>query len=583
MTALRHKANWLLSSRLRVFVIVVVLGSLIGLLGSWFLWPREEQPTCSGRFDLVVAGAEVIDGLGGKSFLADIGIREKRIACIGTFGPNAGRRVIHAEGLTVAPGFVDVHTHVERNVSPTAPFIAANFVRQGVTTLITGNCGRSFLRISELFRDLEKTGTDINVASLIGHNTIRLRVMKQSGAAPSAKQLEMMKELAEAAMSDGALGLSTGLEYVPGTFASTDELVALAKALEPSGGIYASHLRYEGSKGEEAIREAISIARQSGIHVHLSHLKVQGPLQWGSAQQRLDLVKAAEAEGLRISMDQYPYAASSTGLAILLPSWVSEGGLNLSRRRLGDPAIRKRVRDEMIRDLRALGWQDYSYARIAYCESDRSLVGQSISEVAHRRESARPGDRQAARALVKSTATASQIEPAGATELERQADTVMDLYSHGGAQMVFFNMNQADVETIMRNPEVMFGSDSSVRQADSDDLPHPRGLGTFPRVLGTYARDQRLFSLEEAIRRMTSLPATTFGLTDRGQIKTGYWADLVVFDGGRIHDTATYEKPLSAPEGIEYVLVNGSVVADHGVLTTALPGMAIRHVVAASQ
>jgi N-acyl-D-amino-acid deacylase len=578
MSVFRQEVIWLLSSRLRLSAIIVVLGSSIGLLALWYFWSTEELPTCVGSYDLVVVGGEVLDGLGGKPFFSDIGIREKRIACIGTFAPNAGHRVIHAEGLTVAPGFLDVHTHIERNISPTAPFIAANFVRQGVTTLITGNCGRSFLRIRELFEDLEKTGTDINVASLIGHNTIRIQVMNQSGAPPSSKQLEKMKELAQQGMRDGALGLSTGLEYVPGTFATTDELMALAKAIEPRGGIYASHLRYEGARGEEAIREAISIARHAGIHVHLSHLKVQGPLQWGSAQQRLGLIKAAEREGLRISMDQYPYAASSTGIAILLPSWVSEGGLNSSRQRLADPSVRKQIRDEMIRDLQALGWRDYSFARIAYSESERSLVGLTISEVAHRRASAHSTDRLAAHAQLKSSAKVSEIQPDSGTDLERQADTVIDLFSHGGAQMIFFNMDEADVETIIRNPEVMFGSDSSVREENSSDLPHPRGLGTFPRVLGLYARDKKLFSLEEAIRRMTSLPATTFGLTDRGQIKTGYWADLVVFDRTRIHDTATYEKPMSVPEGIDYVLVNGSVVSDHNLLTTALPGMAIRHV-----
>lgn len=577
MTPLWHKVVWLLSSRVRVFVILAAVVLSFGLIGAWYFWLREQQPTCAGDFDLVVVGAEIIDGLGGPSFTADIGIRNKRIACIGTIHPADIQRLIHAEGLTVAPGFVDVHTHIERNVSANSRFLAANFVRQGVTTIITGNCGRSFLDIGELFKLLETTGADVNVASLVGHNTIRVQVMKQSGAAPRGEQLDKMKSLAKAAMRDGALGLSTGLEYVPGTFATTDEIVELAKAVGESGGLYASHLRNEGPKGEEAIREAISIGDRARIHVHISHFKAQGPHQWGSAQQRLGLVKSAEAKGLRVSIDQYPYTASSTGLAVLLPSWISEGGLNVARQKLSDPNIRKRVRDEMIAQVHALGWQDYSFARIAYCESDRSLVGLTITEVSHRRQDARSGQRQTVYAQARFNATRSATRADNRSELERQADTVIDLYSHGGAQMVFFNMNEDDVETIMKNPDVMFGSDSSVREENSSALPHPRGLGTFPRILGLYAREKGLFSIEEAIRRMTSLPATTFGLKDRGQIKQGYWADLVVFDRNRILDTATYEKPLSIPEGIYCVIVNGSIVLDHGVVTKSVPGMAIRH------
>lgn len=577
MTSLWHKAVWLLSSRKRALVFLAAIVLSAGLVGSWYFWPREQPPTCSGDFDLVVVGAEIIDGLGGPSFTSDIGVRDKRIVCIGTIHPADIQRVIHAEGLTVAPGFVDVHTHIERNVSAKSQFLAANFVRQGVTTIITGNCGRSFLDIGELFKVLETTGTDVNVASLIGHNTIRRQVMHESAAAPSQAQLARMKALTRTAMREGALGLSTGLEYIPGTFASTNEIVELAKASGETGGLYVSHLRDEGPKAEAAIREAISIGERADIQVHISHFKVQGPHQWGSAQQRLDLVRSAAGQGRRISVDQYPYIASSTGLVVLLPSWLSAGGLQTAKLKLSDPTTRKRVRDEMLDQLRALGWEDYSFARIAYCESDHSLVGLTIPEIVQRRR----GEAH----LAPTRTTYTQIRFGGGrgaeqsdnvTELERQADAVIDLYSHGGAQMVFFNMTDGDVETIMKNPGVMFGSDSGVREENSSALPHPRGLGTFPRILGLYAREKRLFSIEEAIRRMTSLPATTFGLKDRGQIKEGYWADLVVFDRNRILDTATYEKPLSTPEGIDYVIVNGAIVLDHGAVTKAVPGMPIR-------
>jgi N-acyl-D-amino-acid deacylase len=545
---------------------------------SFFLFQYSRKPsyTCEGKFDIALIGAEIIDGLGQPSFRADVGIRDQRIACIGSIDGANAVKVVDSTGLTIAPGFIDVHTHVERNVPTRAPFLASSFLRQGVTTIITGNCGRSFLNISELLTLLEANGANLNVATFIGHNTIRLKVMHESAAAPSPEQLAKMKALARAGIREGALGLSTGLEYIPGTFAKTNELVELATAIRVSGGLYVSHLRDEGSKAEAAIREAIFIGERAGIQVHISHFKVDGPNQWGSAQQRLDLVKSAEARGLRITVDQYPYNASSTGLVVLLPSWLSEGGVRAASRKLGDPTTRRRVRDEMIKQLRALGWRDYSFARIAYCESDRSLVGLTIPEIARRRGEAHLAHTRVTYEPARFGTSKSRRPLDDRTELEREADTIIDLYSHGGAQMVFFNMNEDDVETIMKEPEVMFGSDSSVREENASVLPHPRGSGTFPRILGVYAREKHLFSMEEAIRRMTSLPAARFGLTNRGRISPGYWADLVIFDRNEILDTATYEEPLSFPVGIDYVIVNGSIVLDHGVVTEALPGMAIR-------
>jgi N-acyl-D-amino-acid deacylase len=520
----------------------------------------------------VVAGAEIIDGLGGPAFKSDIGIRDKRVSCIGTFDLSKVTHVIDATGLTVAPGFIDVHTHVEPNVPTSSAFQAHNFVRQGVTTLITGNCGRSFLDIGKLFHLLEKNGSQINVASLVGHNTVRFQVMKESASAPTQEQLNQMKALVKTAMRDGALGLSTGLEYIPGAFAKTDEIVELAKTVKENNGLYASHIRNEGMKGIDAIREAISVGERTGIHVHISHFKAQGPNQWGSAQQRLDLVRSAENQGLVVSLDQYPYTASSTGIGILLPSWVSEGGLSAARQRLGDPAKRKQIRDEMLDRLRELGWKDYSFARVAFFEPDRSLIGLNIVEIAQRKRDVHSAKGQAA-------IVPSKFDPSkqfDESDLEREADVVIDIFSRGGAQMVFFNMSEKDVETIMEDPEVMFGSDSAVREEDASVLPHPRGFGTFPRVLGVYARQKHLFSIEEAVRRMTSLPAETFGLKDRGQIRPGFWADLVVFDRDRVVDTSTYDKPLSNPEGIYYVVVNGSLVLDNGRITKDEPGIGIR-------
>ena len=557
---------------LTVALIVLVTIPVLLLLRNRFTRPA---PNCDGEFDLVITSAAIIDGSGGSPFSGDLGIRERRIACIGDLRGAKARSVIDATGLTVAPGFIDVHTHIERNVPQASGFLAPNFVRQGVTTVITGNCGRSFLEIGKFFRRIEANGSQVNVASLIGHNTIRSHVMKQRSTDPSKAEMFELEKLVETAMRDGALGISTGLVYVPGTFSKRDEISRLARIVGAENGIYVSHIRDEGSKGREALEEAIFIGREAGVPVHISHFKAQGPNEWGSAESRLELVRAANDSGIVVSMDQYPYTASSTGLAVLLPSWLSEGDLVSAKRKLRDPAIRKRVRNEMLAQLKRNGWKDYGFARIAYYQFDQSLVGLNIAEIAQKRT----GRTLPARAsIIRSTFSTSVATDRadGDDELGRQAETVIDLFSNGGAQMVFFDMSEDDVEIIMKNPRVMFGSDSSVREENPAVLPHPRGMGTFPRILGVYAREKSLFTLEEAVRRMTSLPAKTFGLRDRGLIKENNWADLVIFDRNRILDAATFEKPFSFPIGVEYVIVNGSIVLDHHRFSKSLPGIAIR-------
>lgn len=527
-----------------------------------------------GEFDLLITGAEIIDGSGRPPFRADIGVNNKRIACIGDLSSAKAHTTIDASGLTLAPGFIDVHTHVERNVPQAAAFFAPNFVRQGVTTLITGNCGRSFLDIGKFLKQLETKGTQVNVATLIGHNTVRLQVMKQKSAVPTVAEMTAMESLVSRGMREGAFGLSTGLVYIPGTFAKTGEITRLATVVAQEKGLYVSHIRDEGSRGVEAIREAISIGEKAGAHVHISHFKAQGPKEWGSAQARLNLISAAKERGVEVSLDQYPYRASSTGLAVLLPSWLSEGEFASAKRKLDDPATRRRIRDEMLAQLKANGWDDYEFARIAYYRFDPTLVGLNIAEITKKRDA----ESHAAHAsVVPSKFAAEKEKGTSETELEREAETIIDLFSHGGAQMVFFDMSEDDVETILKNAEVMFGSDSSVREETPDVLPHPRGMGTFPRILGVYVREKNLLSIEEAIRRMTSLPAATFGLTERGLIRENNWADFVLFDRNKVLDTATFDKPLSPPEGIRYVIVNGTIVLDQQNLTKSLPGMALRH------
>lgn len=534
---------------------------------------KQPSPSCAQDFDLIISGAEVFDGSGEEPFFADIGIKDRRIACVGNLARSNGKQIIDAHGLSVAPGFIDVHTHIERNVPTNSPFLALNFIRQGVTTIITGNCGRSFLDIGNFLKSLEVNQSQVNVASLIGHNTVRQSVMKQAASTPSSEQLKKMNKLVDQAIADGAVGMSTGLVYVPGTFAKTDEILRLVESVGNNGGIYVSHIRDEGTKGVEAIQEAIAIGQKSGAHVHISHFKAQGPTQWGTAQARLDLVKSARATGQNISLDQYPYNASSTGLAVLLPSWLSDGTLGTAKRKLRDPAVRSRVRAEMVTQLRVNGWSDYSFARIAYCQFDQSLVGLNIAEVSERSRRVDLVSQHVSLANSPSAKNAKKDE----NKLMRQADTVIDLFIHGGAQMVFFDMAEADIETIMKDADVMFGSDSSVREDYSSSRPHPRGCGTFPRILGLYGRKQGLFSIQDAIQRMTSLPAATFGIEERGYIRPDHWADLVIFDRNLIIDTATYEEPLNAPEGIRFVIVNGSVVLEGKAPTGSYPGMVIRH------
>ena len=559
---------------------VMTLSSLVLVLVSGLLlfsiWRRSTRPSpgCGEEFDLLIKGAEIIDGSGGPPFRADVGINNQRIACIGHLETAKARRTIDANGLTVAPGFIDVHTHVERNVSQTAPFEAPNFVRQGVTTVITGNCGRSFLEIGKFLKQLDANGTQVNLATLIGHNTVRLRVMKENTAVPTAAEMNQMELLVNRGMREGAFGLSTGLVYVPGTFSKTDEITRLAKVVAKEKGLYVSHIRDEGSRGVAALEEAISIGENAAVHVHISHFKAQGPNEWGSAQARLDLIRSARDRGFVVSLDQYPYRASSTGLAVLLPSWLSEGEFASAKRKLQDPIIRKRIRNDMLAQLKANGWNDYEFARVAYYKFDLSLVGLNIAEITKKREA----ESLAAHASLIPSKFASEKRKGGsATQSERQAETIMDLFSHGGAQMVFFDMSEDDVETIMKNSEVMFGSDSSVREETSTVLPHPRGMGTFPRILGVYVREKNLLTIEEAVRRMTSLPAATFGLTERGLIRQNNWADVVIFDRNKILDTATFEKPLSQPEGIHYVIVNGALVLHQQTLRRTFPGMALRH------
>ena len=448
--------------------------------------------------------------------------------------------------MVIAPGFIDVHTHVEGSLSENPA--ADNFIRMGVTSIVTGNCGSSTLDIATFLKEAEARGIAVNLATLIGHNSVRRQVMQEEDRLPSAEELQQMKDAVEAAMRSGAVGMSTGLIYVPGTYAKTDEIVELARVVSRYGGIYATHMRDEGNKVTESIQEALTIGEKANLVVDISHFKVSSKRRWGASRETCQLVADARARGQQVTVDQYVYTASSTSLNTLLPSWALEGGRDKAKERLENPATRARITREMIDNLRKNGFRNYSYAVVSSYRPDRSYEGKTISEITR---------------MVRKRA-----------RVEDEAEQILTMYLAGSAGMIFHKMAELDVERILTQPYTMIASDSGVLQIDNG-VPHPRGYGNNARVLGRYVREKGVLSLEEAIRKMTSLPASTFALWDRGLIRRGMAADLVLFDDQVVGERATFEKPHQYAEGFRYVLVNGKLVVDQGARTGAAPGRSL--------
>jgi N-acyl-D-amino-acid deacylase len=389
----------------------------------------------------------------------------------------------------------------------------------------------------------------VNLATLIAHGSVRREAMGSDDRLPTPDEMKKMETLVEQGMKDGAVGLSTGLIYVPGTYAKTDEIVNLARIAARYDGIYATHMRSEGEHVADAIRESIQIGEQAGLPVEISHFKISSKKLWGQTPMTLGLVREARARGLMVTVDQYAYTASSTSLESRLPSWLRAGGLAEAKKRLADQAARERVITEMKDTLKRSGFKDYSYAVVASYGPDRSFNGKSIAEIT------------------------KQVR--GKKDVRSQIEQIIAMYEAGGAGMIYHGMDEDDVQRIMREPFTMIASDSGVRQQD-ESVPHPRGYGNNVRVLGHYVRDLHIISLEDAIRKMTSLPAQTFGFRDRGLLREGFAADLTIFDDKTVADRATFDKPHQYPVGISNVIVNGEVVFDNDQVTTARPGMALR-------
>ncbi|MET0243197.1 MAG: D-aminoacylase [Flavitalea sp.] len=486
-------------------------------------------------YDYVIKNGKIIDGSGNSWFYSDVAVKDGKIARIEK-NINAGSAVIvDAKGLIVAPGFIDVHTHIEGDEIKTPT--ADNFILDGVTSVITGNCGASKTDIATYLKFIDSLRLSINVATLVGHNDVRKAILGTANRDPDESEMKRMEALVEKAMLDGAVGLSTGLIYIPGTYSKTDEVVRLARVASSFNGVYASHMRDEGDSVVFAINEAINIGREAKIPVEISHFKLSGQGNWGRSSETVPMIINARKEGLDVTIDQYPYTASSTSLSSMFPAEILADGADSIKSRLNRKAEKQVVEDHMLANLKKRKLRHFSYAVVAYYKADTTLNGKSIEEIN----------------LIKGKKHKAAAE----------VETAIELLLNGGAGMVFHGMSDVDVEAIMRYPFNMFASDASIREY-GQGKPHPRGYGTNARVLSVYVRGKNILSLEEAIRRMTSLPAQKFQLSDRGLLRTGMAADIVVFDPATVKDNSTYQDPHHYSSGFQYVFVNGKPVVENG-------------------
>ncbi len=507
------------------------------------------QAADGSRYHLLLEGGTIYDGRGGEPYRADVGIEGDRIAAIGDLeGARAAER-LDVSGLAVTPGFIDIHSHAVRGVFRHP--LAENYVRQGVTTVIEGPDGSSPLPIGDFLARIDLHPPAINFGLTVGHGTIRGQVMGNEDRAPTEDELEAMKRLVEQAMSEGAFGLSTGLKYVPGAYATTEEVIALARVAARFGGFHVSHMREEGLELLAAVEETIRIGEEGGLPTQLTHHKVVGAPMWGASEQSLALVDAARSRGVDVTIDQYPYTASSTSLSILFPAWSLEGEPEDLLARLRDPDTRARIKAGVVEALRVdRGGGHPKNVVVSQCEWDPSLNGMSLADILARR-----GD-----------------DP---DDLEAAAELALELQEKGGFSGIFHAMQEQDVIRIMRHPQTMIASDGGI-VAPGEGVPHPRNYGTFARVLGHYARDEGVLSLPEAIRKMSSLPADRLGLADRGRLREGGVADIAVFAVDEIDDPAAFGDPHHYAKGARHVLVGGVFVLLDGEVTGARPGRPLR-------
>jgi N-acyl-D-amino-acid deacylase len=522
--------------RFKTFVVVV-------LWVSFFLPASAQIPT----YDLVLRNARIVDGSGGPAYRGDVALHGDAIAQIASSIPDSAKRVIDVGGQVLAPGFIDVHTHVLRHGIFEHP-TADNYVRQGVTSVIEGPDGHSPVPLAPLLKRLTALPKSLNIGTFIGQGSVRTAVMGQVNRPASREELDKMRSLVERGMRDGAFGLSSGLEYVPGTFTPFAEIVELAKVAGRLGGHYQSHIRNQGGRVVEAVREAIAVGEQGGLPTQVTH-HVISQKNSGKSVETLRLIDEARARGVDATIDQFPYDAS--GGRLLLPTWALEGGRESVLKRIRDPVLRTKIKTEVARIFRLQGGRDYlAKIVISHCQWDETLAGKTLADVARLHgKNAGPED---------------------------GAEAALWIAEQGDCEKVVRNAwSEADIVRILKHPATMIASDGQIpaELGDPNAGPtHPRSYGTFARVLGVYVRERKIITLEEAVRKMSSFPAQRLGLRDRGLIRTGMKADLVVFDPARVRDSATYDKPHQYAEGIPIVIVNGEIIFENGITTASRPG-----------
>jgi len=498
---------------------------------------------CSNSYDVVLKGGTIYDGMGGAPYVADIGVTNGTIRTIGDIKTTAGF-IVDAKGSIVSPGFIDIHTHCESGLQTEKGKNVKNYLMQGVTTVVTGNCGGGTYRVREFFGRLESQGIGLNVIHLVGHGTLRASVMGQEAREPTDEELERMKQLLEQGMEEGAVGFSTGLFYAPGSYAKTEEIIELARVVKKYNGIYATHIRDESNYSIgliEAIKEAITVGEEAGIPVEISHIKALGKPVWGMAKDVCEVIENARERGVRIYADQYPYEASSTGLsAAVIPRWVQAGGQ--MRDRLGNPELLPKIKKEIAKNIDRRGGPESLV--IVLFPKNRNFDGKNLLEIS----------RMMGKPIV---------------------ETAIYLVQNGSPSVISFNMQETDLECFMKKPFVMTGSDGNVQVPDKS-FSHPRSYGTFPRKIHKYVLEKKWITMEQAIRAATSLPAEVLGLADRGRLKKGFVADILVFDPDKISDKATYDAPHQYSVGVQFLFIEGKLVIEDGAYNGQLVGKSIR-------
>jgi len=525
----------------------------------------------SNDYDFIIRDGLVVDGTGESARKGDVCVKDGRIAFVGRLRGNEGGRVLDADGCVVCPGFIDIHSHTD--CFPLIDPLCRSKLADGVTTDVSGNCGSSpfplhgkyleklredmrpfgleidWSNIEGFFERMDSRGIGINLVMLVGHGAIRAAAMDYDNRSPTADEMSRMKHELKRCLEAGAWGMSTGLIYPPSCYAREDEIAELCEVVRDFDCLYATHMRNEGDEIESAVEEALSVAGSSGVRLQISHLKLAGKRNWKKIDWLLSTLRRARESSIDVAWDRYPYTASSTGLDVILPDWACEGGVDAEIERLKNPRIRRRISDEILAKSDEGRWDRIV---ISYAPSDenRRFEGKSIAAIAAER---------------------------GEEPIECALNLIVE--EKARAAVVIFSMSEENLERILKEPLTAIGSDASARSASgalARGKPHPRAFGTFSRVLGVYVREKGLLSLEEAVRRMTSLPASRLKLEDRGILRQGWWADIVVFDPERVRDNASFEEPHRYSSGIRYVLVNGTLAFEDGDFTGELAGRLLR-------